>query len=287
MNFEFSTDADGMQLHVRSVRSRFLPEERVDDRPHKHFFSEFHCVFRGEEIIDFPKENRKIHVKAGQILFIPRDHYHGVTTAGETVDRICFHFSAEKADAPSPFSEQSLRPTLFRDDYAKGLMELCRSEQLLPPTPQGKMRQGFLMISTALRLLSDGLTRESKEQALEAPDKKWIILDYMERHFTDPEGLEGLAKALYLSQRQTSTLVKKYLGADFKTAIRQRRMELADIYLQRGELSLEEIAWNVGYRSYSGFQLSFKEYFGATPSARRKQLATADQKVDTSADGML
>lgn len=275
MNLDFSATIDGAKLRVRSVRRSFLPNEKVSDRPHKHYFMEFHCVFRGKEIIDFPKSGNKITLQEGQILLIPQDHYHAVTTENGTVERICFHFSADGTDerqsGVSPLLQQIKRPLLFKDDYAQNLMELCRAEQLLPETPQGGTRQGFLMISAAMRLLSVSFD-PPKEKPSAASDRRWAILDYMERRFTDPKGLEGLAKTLFLSQRQTSSLVKKYLGVDFKTAVRTRRMELADIYLQKGELSLEEIAWQVGYRSYSGFQLSFKEHFGVTPSARQKEL---------------
>jgi AraC-like DNA-binding protein len=48
-------------------------------------------------------------------------------------------------------------------------------------------------------------------------------------------------------------------------------MELAEIYLQDADKTLEEIAWLVGYRSYSGFQLCFKQHFGKTPSQFRKE----------------
>ena len=58
---------------------------------------------------------------------------------------------------------------------------------------------------------------------------------------------------------------------DYKTIIIRRRMELAEIYLQDADKALEEIAWLVGYRSYSGFQLCFKRHFGKTPSQFRKE----------------
>ncbi len=279
MKFEFATALDGTLFRVRAVRDKFLPQEKVNDRPHKHYSMEFHCVFRGAEIIDFPDDERKIVLREGQILLIPQDHYHGVTTGGGTVDRICFHFSAEtdKEKKNRFLLQKSTAPTLFEDDYAKRLMELCRTEQLLPASPQGNARQGLLMISIALRLLS-GVFPTEERPSCKATDQKWVIQDYMERHFTDANGLDGLAKTLYLSRRQTSSLVKKYLGVDFKTAIRARRMELADIYLRRDDLSLEEIAWQVGYRSYSGFQLSFKEHFGITPSAWRKKHNSSSQE---------
>ena len=52
----------------------------------------------------------------------------------------------------------------------------------------------------------------------------------------------------------------------------RRRMELAEIYLQNPNKTLEEIAYEVGYLSYSGFELCFKRYFGMTPTKKRMQI---------------
>ena len=101
--------------------------------------------------------------------------------------------------------------------------------------------------------------------------QKWIIEEYIEQHFTDSQGLEGLAEALYLSQRQTRILVRRFFGEDYKSIIIRRRMELAEFYLEDESKSLEEVASLVGYSSYSGFQLCFKKYFGITPSEVRKR----------------
>jgi AraC-like DNA-binding protein len=101
--------------------------------------------------------------------------------------------------------------------------------------------------------------------------QKWIIEEYIERHFTEDVGLEDLANELFLSQRQTRKLVRQFLGEDYKSVIIRRRMELAEIYLRDPERNLEDIAWQVGYRSYSGFQLCFKKYFGITPSQFRQK----------------
>ena len=46
-------------------------------------------------------------------------------------------------------------------------------------------------------------------------------------------------------------------------------MEVAKIYLQNPEKSLEEIAYAVGYRSYSGFELCFRRFYGITPQSAR------------------
>jgi len=158
MRFEFGATIDQRICRVRAAREQFLPDETVCDRPHKHFAMEFHCVFRGKEIIDLPDEERSIPLGEGQILLIPAGLYHGVGTEGKTVDRICFHFTTEEKSGEetdlSTLGKRLSRPLLFEDAYAKDLMELCRREQLLPASPDRNARLGLLMISTALRLLS-------------------------------------------------------------------------------------------------------------------------------------
>ena len=66
--------------------------------------------------------------------------------------------------------------------------------------------------------------------------------------------------------------MKRFFGEDYKTIVIRRRMELAEIYLQDPDKRLDEIAYEVGYRSYSGFELCFKRYFGMTPLKKRLQI---------------
>ena len=55
-------------------------------------------------------------------------------------------------------------------------------------------------------------------------------------------------------------------------------MELAEIYLANPKLQLDEIAYKVGYRSYSGFVLCFKRYFGVTPNEKRSEIFKKQSK---------
>ena len=59
----------------------------------------------------------------------------------------------------------------------------------------------------------------------------------------------------------------------------RRRMELAEIYLQDPDKSLEQIAYEVGYRSYSGFELCFKRFFGTTPQKMRNKLTNERKEI--------
>lgn len=277
MQFEFSANFDQIPFHVCAYQNTVLPRELVDQDPHKHFFPEFHGVLQGEETVFFPKENRKLSVKQGQILLIPPNTYHSIRTENGSVQRLCFNFSTDAGDSVHhpilTLMRRLNQPHLFRDPIA---FELLRQSGTLSDErlPFSDFQQGSLLFSLVFRLfgfLSDGKKLPDRQSSRQQK-QKWIIEEYLDRHFTDREGIEGLSRDLFLSQRQTRTLVHRFFGEDFKTLIIRRRMELAEILLSTTDLSLEKIAWKTGYLSYSGFQLAFKQHFGKTPSQIKKEL---------------
>lgn len=277
MQFAFSATVDKVNCHIRAFGSTIAPKEVVDQRPHKHYFMEFHCVFEGEETLIFPVEDRQIQLLPGQIIIIPQGVYHGATTHHDTVERMCFNFSADSEEnKKSPMMElyQTIRePVVFEDPEINAFLQQCRRQWKRENGLFAVQQQGLRLLNVVLQLLDQvaGTQAPHISENAHALRQKWIIEDHLEQHFTDNMGLEGLAKELYLSQRQTRKLVRQFMGADYKSLIIRRRMELAEIYLRDPAKTLEEIAWQVGYRSYSGFQLCFKKYFGCSPSEYREQ----------------
>ena len=278
MELEFSANIGGAQYHIRGYHNQFLTNETVQERAHKHYFMEFHCVFAGEYTIDLPEQQRLVRLLPGQILLLPPELYHGVQTpANTTVERLCFNFSIEteqdSTDTVARLYRDLREPMLFEDPAALALLQQCRNLRQQPRGSLLNRRQGLLMLTTVLQLLSNLTVDPVHPNSISrSVRQKWIIEQYIEQHFTENTGLEGLAAELFITPRQTRKLVQKFMGEDYKTIIIRRRMELAEILLRDKDKSLEEIAWQVGYRSYSGFQLSFKNYFGISPNLRRQQL---------------
>lgn len=282
MDYEFSTNLEGAQCHIRAFRDQVVPREQVRQRPHKHFFMEFHCVFSGEERVTLPLQKTELSLRPGQILMIPREVYHGVFTDGDGVDRLCFNFSVESDSRNNPvvsYFRSINEPRIFENEKAMAL--IAHYQSLERGTPLFSLMQGSLLLAVVLELFSgvSGVWQQTHHEDSRALRQKWIIEDYIATCFTEPEGLEGLARRLYLSQRQTRNLVRQFLGEEYKTLIIRRRMELADIFLEDPEKSLEDIAREVGYSSYSGFQLAFRRHFGVTPRERRKTLQAGDNSM--------
>ena len=245
MQFQFSATVDKVNCHIRAYGATIAPKEVVDQRPHKHYFMEFHCVFEGEETLFFPVEDRQICLRPGQIILIPQNVYHGATTNHDTVERMCFNFSADSEEAKnSPMVElyKTIRePAVFENAEINAFLQQCRRQWKRESGLFAVQQQGLRLLNVVLQLMEQvaGTQAPHISENAHALRQKWIIEDYIEQRFTDSAGLEGLAQELFLSQRQTRKLVQQFMGEDFKTLMIRRRMELAEIYLKNPEKSLQ------------------------------------------------
>lgn len=83
-------------------------------------------------------------------------------------------------------------------------------------------------------------------------------------------GMEGLAVALHVSPRT----LRRRLGEEdytYTSLLDELRQNLARHYLQRGDLSLEQVADALGFADTSTFYRSFKRWTGSTPAQYRKE----------------
>ena len=69
-----------------------------------------------------------------------------------------------------------------------------------------------------------------------------------------------------LSIGHLSTLIRRETGLSFSEYVTAKRMEDAKKLLCQENLSVEEVAEQVGYRDIAHFSSSFKRIVGVTPS---------------------
>ena len=98
------------------------------------------------------------------------------------------------------------------------------------------------------------------------------VLDYLQAHLCDPElpvgQLSGLAG---VSEVYLRRLFKKQFDASPAAYVIRERMHLAKSLLENEDLSVAEIALQVGYRDGLYFSRLFKKQTGLSPSEYRKQ----------------
>lgn len=95
-------------------------------------------------------------------------------------------------------------------------------------------------------------------------------IEYMQENYNQPLHIEQLAKICSLSKSHFCFTFKSTMGLtplDYLTKLRiHKAMEL----LSNSNLSVTEIAFEVGFNSVTSFNISFKKWTGITPSEYRK-----------------
>ena len=96
------------------------------------------------------------------------------------------------------------------------------------------------------------------------------VLEYVDKNYKNPNlSLSHLAETFHYSTSYLSRIFKSELGINFMEYLLDRRMEAAKNLLENSDLSVNDIAAEVGYSSYTSFIKIFKKFFGITPSDQR------------------
>jgi len=83
--------------------------------------------------------------------------------------------------------------------------------------------------------------------------------------------VDNLSNLLYLSNSQVYRKVKQKTGLSPSNYIQKKRLEQAVILIQETDLSISQIAYQLGFNTASYFSRCFSEVFGYPPSELRKQ----------------
>lgn len=82
---------------------------------------------------------------------------------------------------------------------------------------------------------------------------------------------ESFAEKMHLSRMQLHRKLKSILGVSASEFIRKERLKIAIGLLEKGNFTIAEVAYSVGFNDVGYFSKSFKELYGLTPSEFQKQ----------------
>lgn len=104
-------------------------------------------------------------------------------------------------------------------------------------------------------------------------EENLIVLDflkYIEEHYKDCS-LTKMADYFNYHPNYISSVLKKATGKPFKDLLQLQRLNKAAVFLTNTDLSINEIAEEVGYSSLSFFYKKFSKIFLLTPKEYREQ----------------
>lgn len=112
----------------------------------------------------------------------------------------------------------------------------------------------------------------SKEVSGEAIQNIKMILDYIQENYKEVITVEELAKLLNFSKSHFMRYFKKYMGITCIEYINQYRLNRAANLLTTTDLTVTEIAEEVGISNLSYFNRQFKRFFDVSPLQHRKKI---------------
>jgi len=95
-------------------------------------------------------------------------------------------------------------------------------------------------------------------------------LRYVEENYKNGS-LTGLAEWLHYDISSISREIKNKTGKTYTVLVQEKRLAQACYLLEHTDLTVDEIAINVGYENISFFYRIFKKHYGVTPKKYRKQ----------------
>jgi AraC-like DNA-binding protein len=101
------------------------------------------------------------------------------------------------------------------------------------------------------------------------------VRDRMDREYAQPLDVEALARGVYMSAGHLSRQFKLAYGESPYSYLMTRRIERAMALLDRGDLSVTEVCFQVGCSSLGTFSTRFTELVGMAPSSYRRDAARA------------
>lgn len=95
------------------------------------------------------------------------------------------------------------------------------------------------------------------------------VRDRIDREFAHPLNVEDLARGVHMSAGHLSREFRRIYGEPPYSYLMTRRIERAMTLLRRGDLTITEICFAVGFTSLGTFSTRFSELVGVSPRAYR------------------
>ncbi len=92
-----------------------------------------------------------------------------------------------------------------------------------------------------------------------------VVEKYIKEHFKEQIVIQDMARQLYTSPGYLGTMFARQVGVSIKEYLHTLRMEEAVKLMTETNMSLSEIAYDVGYNNYNNFYHHFERFFGMTP----------------------
>lgn len=278
----FYAETDGISLERMVRKGKF--DMRV-----KHFHNQYEIFYLIEGERQFFFNNRSYLVKGGDLILVDENIIH--MTKDHLIpeighDRIILYVDRGKMqELEKKFPHLNL-VDFFHAHY--GVFHLSAKQQSafidfyvrLMKEFEQKKRNYKAVIDMEIMLYFIEFMRENhvpaREDAMNAGNAKYQHVydaaDYISKHYTQSISLDTLASRFYISKYYLCRTFKEITDYSVNEYVNIHRIQHAKRLLEETDLSISEIAHQMGYESITYFEKVFKTYMTISPLKYRKTL---------------
>lgn len=254
---------------------------------HEHTFFELIYVYDGicEQVIS----NNKRTLSLGDICIVPPGIKHSISVFDNS---IVFNCLIRKSTLHNIFFNFLSNSNILTAFFLNNIYSENGNDYIIFHTGSDfEIQRGILymywesinqslywdqMISYTLMLIF-GLLIRNYEKSIEVPTftqkadvQRFALLQYIQDNFATVT-LAQVAEKFHYTPEYTSRLIKSTTGKSFTQILWQVRLEKAQVLLQDTNLSVSNIANQIGYETTEYFIRIFKKQMHMTPTAYRRK----------------
>ncbi|MGG4480831.1 AraC family transcriptional regulator [Paenibacillus illinoisensis] len=257
---------------------------------HMHNFVEMIFIYRGNGVITV--EGHVNFLQEGNVLFIDKFTPHEVRQISD--EDIMINIAMKKNFLSPSFLSRLTRQSIISQFIMDSVMSNRKHNHFLVFKPENstlvteilenmmcelfeKEYYSDEIIDSYLVILFSILVRSKSQQQNSrvysgTKDEVTIVdfLQYIEENYKENCKLVDMGQHFGFHPNYLSSLLKKGTGKSFKELLQIQRLTQASLYLTNTELSIPEIAEEIGYSSLTFFYKKFKEFFLETPHNYRQ-----------------
>lgn len=249
---------------------------------HWHDEFQFVRIMKGEAI--FRVNEEKIIVKEGNGIFINSGCLHMAEKGNQTgCDYICLNVSPLFLLPQElytmyvyPYVQATNFPFLYLDANQAWGQNILQSLQKINEYVQNKSDFYELEVTLQLtfiwqNLIVNGFQLEYNETEMIRNQRMKQMLNWIHAHFSEKITLDEIARVGQLSRSECCRYFKKMLKTTPLNYVIDYRIQKSLILLKQAEVSVTEVAYQVGFNSTSYYIDKFRQKMKLTPLAYKKQ----------------
>lgn len=235
---------------------QYIASRKLSDIYHSHGFFEVCIILNGTATELFNGQKR--HLTEGTVTILKPDEVHCFLDQSEQLKLICLSVESGEALRLMDAFGVKLPQTEIVFEVGNSVSRITNTVSLASDEHHYK-----LLFSQILTLFLDS-------QKHDVPYILKTAVLGMQRFENMQQGVPKLVELSGYSRSHLTRLIQQYYGCSLQDLITKLRLNTAYNEIILSKDSLVDIAYKVGYSSFSHFQKIFKTTFGITPAVLRK-----------------